>query len=80
MVKRVEQKMVRRRKSPPGYLYIIIIAVFVIGSLFILEWLGSEKQQTLVDKPIELPEQYQKEIDAKKAADEALEREGPGAI
>ncbi len=72
--------MVRRRKSPPKYLYLIILAVLIIGSLFLLEWLGSEKPQRLVDKPLELPEQYQKEIDAKKAADEALEREGPGAI
>ena len=72
--------MVRRRKTPPRYLYIILLLIFIIGSLFVLEWLGSEKPQILVDKPIELPEQYQNEIDAKKAADEALEREGPGAI
>lgn len=69
-----------RRKSPPGYLYLIILAVLIIGALFFFEWLGSEKPQRLVDKPIELPAQYQNEIDAKKASDEAIEREGPGAI
>lgn len=69
-----------RRKSPPGYLYLIILAVIFIAALFFFEWLGSEKPQRLVDKPIELPAQYQTEIDAKKAAEEAIEAEGPGAI
>lgn len=72
--------MVRRKKSPPGYLYLVILGLILIGALFFFEWLGSEKPQRLVDKPLELPAQYQQEIDAKKAAEEAIEREGPGAI
>ncbi len=72
--------MVRKRKRPPGYLYLIIIAVIIIAAIFFFEWLGAEKPQRLVDRPIELPERYQAEIDAREAADEAAESEGPGAL
>jgi len=72
--------MVRKRKKTPGYLFLIILAVIIIGLLFLFEWLGSEKPQRLVDQPLELPEQYQAEIDAQNAREEAIEREGPGAI
>lgn len=69
-----------RRKSPPGYLYLIILGIILVGALFFFEWLGSEKPQRLVDKPIELPAQYQNEIDAQKAQDQSSEDTGPGAI
>lgn len=72
--------MVRKKKRPAGYLYLVIIAMIIIGAIFFFEWLGGEKPQRLVEKPLELPQQYQEEFDARKAADEASKNEGPGAL
>ncbi len=69
--------MASRRKNPPGYMYLLILSLLIIGVIFLFHWLGGEKPQRLIDQPLELPERYQT---ANPNELNQNQEEGPGAI
>ncbi len=48
--------MKKHRNRPlAGWILLLLLAVILIGGLFGLEYLGSEKKQRLIDQPVVKP-------------------------
>jgi hypothetical protein len=47
-------KIARRRKTM-GWFWVMVFIAFIAGLLFLMEWLGSERPQMVIEKSVDIP-------------------------